>query len=126
MNSTARYQSNGLHLVLLCKWVVIAAFLGVAGLSYVYLKNQLHDSGKQRKALEQTLHELIVQNNVYESQIFDLTSRTSLQRRLDEGTIKLVPVSAQAVIRVHPREIVRWPATESAQGDQFRTVSHER
>ena len=91
MNPNSRRRTNRLHFATLLRGVIIAAFLGVAGLSYVYLKNQLHVSGAQRKGLEQELNELISENNVMEAQVSRLTSRTALQRRLDEGFIKLVP-----------------------------------
>ena len=125
MNSPHHYRSNGLHLLALTRWIVIAAFLGAAGLSYVYLKNQENACCAQRKALEQNLHELIVQNNGLEAQIFRLTSHSALQRRLDEGFIKLVPISAQAVVRVRPQDASRRLATEPIQDSQFQTVSRE-
>ena len=97
----------------------------MAGLSYVYLKNQLHVSGVQRKGMEQELNELISENNVMEAQISRLTSRTALQRRLDEGFIKLVPITSQAIVRVHPQENTRWAAEDRTGGNQLQTVSHE-
>jgi hypothetical protein len=125
MATHARYHTNRLGLALLIRWVIIAAFLGAAGLSYVYLTKQLDSSGKQRRALEQKLQELIVQNNVLETQIGLLTSRTALQRRLDEGFIKLVPISAQAIVHVRPDGLNRRQTAERDAGSQFRTVSRD-
>ncbi len=123
MNS--HYRSDGLQLLALTRWIVIAAFLGAAGLSYVYLKNQLNACGSQRKALEQNLQELIVQNNGLESQIHCLTSHSALQRRLDEGFIKLVPISAQAIVRVRPQGTNHQLASDRGQENQFQTVSRD-
>ncbi len=125
MTPTFQHRSNGLHLFALARWIVIAAFLGATGLSYVYLKNQLNTCGVQRKALEQELHELIVQNNGLEAQIFRLTSHASLQRRLDEGFLKMVPINAQAVVHVRPMDTNRLTASERDQQSQYQTVSRE-
>ena len=125
MNPNARRHTNRLHFAALVRGVIITAFLGAAGLSYVYLKNQLHVTGAQRKGLEQELNELISENNVMEAQISKLTSRTALQRRLDEGFIKLVPITSQVIVRVHPQENSRWASEDHANGSQLQTVSHE-
>ena len=85
MNANTKRHSNHLQCAAILRGVIITAFLAVAGLSYVYLKNQLHNSGTQRRALEQELTELINKNNALETQIAGLTSRTALQKRLDEG-----------------------------------------
>ena len=81
----------------------------------MYLKNQMHVCGTQRKALEQELHELIAENNVMEAQIARLTSRTALQRRLDEGFIKLIPIN-QALVRVRTQETSRWVVDDRRRG----------
>lgn len=125
MNPNAKRQTNRLQFAALLRGVIITAFLGVAGLSYVYLKNQMHVCCAQRKALEQELHDLISENNVMEAQIARLTSRTALQRRLDEGFIKLVPINNQSLVRVHSQENSRWVVDDRGD-DQLQTVSHER
>ena len=125
MKSNAKRQTNLLHWASLCRWVVLTAFFGAAGLSYVYLKNQLHVSGMQRKALEQELHELIAENNVMDAQIARLKSHTALQRRLQEGFIKLVPITEHSLVLIRPQASTRWVSTAASSGDQLRTVSHE-
>ena len=126
MNPNTRRQTNRLQFVTLLRGVIITAFLGVAGLSYVYLKNQMHVCGAQRKEMEQELHDLISENNVMEAQIARLTSRTALQRRLDEGFIKLVPISSQSLVRVHTQESGRWIVDTRGADDQIQTIAHER
>ena len=125
MNLNARRHPNQLQFAALLRGIIVVGFLSVAGLSYVYLKNQLHVSGSQRKGLEQELNELISENNVMEAQISRLTSRTALQRRLDEGFIKLVPITSQAIVRVHSRQATRWATAEQMNGSRLQTVSHE-
>lgn len=126
MNTNAKRQTNRLQFAALLRGVIITAFLGVAGLSYVYLKNQMHVCGTQRKAMEQELHDLIAENNVMEAQIARLTSRTALQRRLDEGFIKLIPINGQSLVRVRTPENNRWMVDDRGADDQLQTVSHEQ
>jgi cell division protein FtsB len=125
MKSNAKRQTNLLHWASLCRYLVLTAFFGAAGLSYVYLNNQLHASGSQRKALEQELHELIAENNVMDAQIARLKSHTALQRRLQEGFIKLVPITEHALVLIRPEAATRWVGAADRSGDQWRTVSHE-
>ncbi len=126
MNSNFKRHTNRLQFAALIRGVIITVFLGVAGLSYVYLKNQLHVCGTQRKALEQELNELISENNVMEAQISRLTSRAALQRRLDEGFVKLVPITSQSLVRVHTQDSNRWVADDHRADNQIQTISHEQ
>ena len=126
MNSNFKRQSNRLQFAALLRGVIITVFLGVAGLSYVYLKNQLHVCGTQRKALEQELNELVSENSVMVAQISGLTSRAALQRRLDEGFVKLVPITSQALVRVHTQDSNRWVADDHRVDSQIQTIAHEQ
>ena len=74
--------------------------LRVAGLSYLYLKNQLFVLGTHRHAMEQELRDLIAQNNVLETRVSDLTSFKTLQHGLDDGFLKLIPIGEHAVAHV--------------------------
>ena len=97
----------------------------MAGLSYLYLKNQLYVLGTQRTHMEQELRDLIAQNNVLEDRVSKLTSFTTLQHRLEDGFLKMVPISEHAVAHVRIQEPTRVAATETSFGNQFQTVSHE-
>lgn len=125
MNSNFKRHSNRLQCASMLRWVIVAAFLGVAGLSYVFLKNQIHLCGTQRKALESELTLIKAENNVMEARIAQLTSRAELQRKLNSGFIKLVPIAAQAVVRVRPSDRERQASLELLD-DAIRPVSHDR
>jgi len=84
----------------LTKWVVAAFFLGVVGLSYVYLKNQLHTTGGQIKTLEKELSELTVENDLLRTKISTLSSQKVLQRRLDQDFIKMIPIAEERIVRI--------------------------
>jgi len=93
-------HANKLPVATLTKWVITAFFFGVAGLSYVYLKNQLHTTCDEIKVLECKLAELNTQNELLRGNISALSSRTVLQRHLKEGFIKMIPVSDDCIVRV--------------------------
>ena len=55
----------------------------------------------QKKKLEQELVVLRTQNEDAKVQIAALTSRTALQRRLQEGSLKMIPITEQSIVRLN-------------------------
>src|SRR5205809_7544228 len=100
MNRSRRKNWNAVNAALLARWIVVTAFLALAGLSYVYLTLQLYYLGDRRKAVENELVSLRTQNDVISAQIAALTSRSALQRRLKEGYLKMVPISEAHIVRL--------------------------
>ena len=78
----------------------MTAFLALAGLSYVYLTLQLYHLGERKKASENELISLRTQNDIASAQIAALTSRSTLQRRLKEGYLKMIPISEANIVRL--------------------------
>ena len=74
--------------------------IAISGLVIVYLKNHLHSLGAQRVMLEREMKDLAAKAAVNDAQIVNLTSRAALQRRLEEGFLKLVPIRAERLVRV--------------------------
>ena len=52
MKRSRRKNWNAVNAASLARWIVLATFLALTGLSYVYLSIQLHHLGDRRKALE--------------------------------------------------------------------------
>ena len=100
MNRSRRRNCNTVNAASLARWIVMTAFLALAGLAYVYLTLQLYHLGERRKAVENELVKLRTQNDEAAGQIAALTSRTALQRRLKEGYLKMVPVSESKIVRL--------------------------
>src|SRR5262245_65800005 len=90
MNRSRRRNCNTVNAASLARWIVVTAFLALAGLSYVYLTLQLYHLGERRKAVENELATLRTQNDIASAQIAALTSRSALQRRLKEGNLKIM------------------------------------
>jgi hypothetical protein len=100
MNRSRRKNCNAVNAASLARWIVMTAFLAVAGLSYVYLTLQLYHLGERRKSVENELVSLRTQNDIASAQIAALTSRSALQRRLKEGYLKMIPISEANIVRL--------------------------
>lgn len=100
MQRARRKQFNAINAASLARWIVLTAFLALAGLMYVYLTVQAHHLGERRKALEGEFAQLRSQNEVVHGQIAALTSRTALQRRLKEGSLRMIPIAEQSIVRL--------------------------
>ena len=100
MNRSHRRNCNTVNAASLARWIVMTAFLALAGLSYVYLTLQLYHLGERRKAVENELISLRTQNDIARAQIAALTSRSALQRRLKEGFLKMIPISETNIVRL--------------------------
>ncbi len=100
MNRSRRRNCNTVNAASLARWIVMTAFLAMAGLAYVYLTLQLYHLGERRKAVENELVSLRTQNDVAAGQIATLTSRSALQRRVKDGYLKMIPVSESKIVRL--------------------------
>jgi len=100
MSRSRRKNRNSVDAASLARWIVVTAFLAVAGLSYVYLSLQLHRLGDSKKSLETELVSLRAQNEVARVQIAALTSRAALQHRLKEGYLKMIPIAEHNIVRL--------------------------
>jgi len=97
-----RKKNHQLPLFPICKIILLAVFVAVAGVSYVYLKIQQHALGDELRQIERELTEVNSYNEVLQAQISGLTSRRALQKRLDEGFINLVPIEDNRIARLLP------------------------
>ena len=118
MNRSRRRNCNAVNAASLARWIVLTAFLALTGLSYVYLTLQLYHLGDRKKALENEVANLRMQNEVASAQIAALTSRSALQRRLKEGYLKMIPIAEHNIVRL------TMPARN--QEDAVQPVSNQR
>jgi len=100
MHRSRRKNQNAVNAASLARWIVVTAFVALAGLSYVYLTLQLYHLGERKKLVENELLSLRTQNEVGSVQIAALTSRSALQRRLKEGYLKMIPISERDIVRL--------------------------
>lgn len=102
MKGNRRRATNTIQVNLLARWLVVVCVLGIAGLFFVYLKNQQHAVGNQTRILESEIREMEARNEALKARITSMTSRGALQRRLEEGYIKLEQIRDTAIARVTP------------------------
>src|SRR6266511_178844 len=117
MNRSRRRNCNTGNAAARARWIVVTAFLALAGLSYVYLTLQLYHLGDRRKTVENELVTLRTQNDIASAKIAALTSRSALQRRLKEGSLKMVPISEANIVRL-------TMPTRSAEDDAIQPVAN--
>jgi cell division protein FtsB len=96
--------------------VVCTALLASAGLTYVYLKNQLHQYGDIQRKLEKELVDLKTNNEVVRAQLASLSSRGVLEKKLAKNSLGLIPIANDQIVRLNQRH--------DTVGDELRVVSN--
>jgi hypothetical protein len=133
MNGNRRRPTNTIEVNILARWLVAAIFVGLAALFFVYLKNQQHSVGDQARIVEGALREALAKNDALKARCTAMTSRGALQRRIDEGYIRLEPIRDTAIARITPalpaepdgvlRTASRDPVSRFGAGAPLRAVS---
>ena len=99
-NLRRKQTTNRVEIKPLVFWLLAATFATLSGLGFVHIKNQQHLIGNQTRDVERQIAELRGVNQVLVAQITKLTSRSSLQRRLSDGFIAMVPIRDHAIARL--------------------------
>jgi hypothetical protein len=82
------------------RWLVLVAFVGLLGLCYVHMKHKLKVEGDRCRELEQAVAELDERIKVAGNDVMRLASRPALERRRQEGFIRMVPVQDARLVRL--------------------------
>jgi hypothetical protein len=101
MHAPRRKTFNSVNAASLARWIALTGFLALTGLVYVYLTLQLYHLGDRRKALENELASLRVQNEIARSTITARTSHLALQRQLKDGYLKMIPIAERNIVRLN-------------------------
>ena len=118
MSRNRRRVSNAIEVDFVARMLSLCLLVMIAALFFVYLKNQQHAVGDQARVTEMEIREFGARSQAFASRITSLTSRAYLQRKLDEGYIRLEAIRDTAVARVTP------PAETEPDG-VLRTASSE-
>lgn len=118
MKGNRRRATNAIEVDFVARMLVLGFLAGMAALFFVYLKNQQHAVGNQSRLVEQELREFEARNLALEARITSMTSRGYLQRKLDEGYLRLEAIRDTAVARITP------PVSAEPDG-VLRTASRE-
>jgi hypothetical protein len=116
MNRNRSNITYSIKVASILKVVVSTAILATAGLSYVYLKNQLQQYGEIQRRLEHELTEIRTANEAVRVQITQLSSRGILEKKLAKNSLGLVPIVSDQIVRLNQRH--------DGIGDELRVVSN--
>ena len=101
MHAPRRKTFNSVNAASLARWIALTGFLALIGLVYVYLTLQLYHQGDHKKALENELASLRLQNDIAHGQITARTSHLALQRQLKDGYLKMIPIAERNIVRLN-------------------------
>lgn len=93
-------RDNALPLVPMMRWLVLVVFIGLLGLCYVHMKHKLKVDGDRCRDLEASVAALDERLKVASNEIMRLTSRPELERRRQEGFIRLIEVQDSRLNRL--------------------------
>ncbi len=96
-------HDNALPLGPIFSWVMIAIFLSVVGLCFVRMKHTLKVDGDRCRDLEHEVADLDEKLKVANNEMMRLTSRPALERRRQEGFIRMVQVQDSRLVRLYPQ-----------------------
>lgn len=109
MGASLRDQSSGLGF--LVPWLALVVFMAVLGFCYVHLKHRLAADGNLCRELEIAVRDLDEKLVGVTSDIRKLTGRPSLERRRQEGFIRMMDVSDSRIVWLRPQtEAAALPA----------------
>jgi len=116
MTRNRRNITQSIKVASIFKVVVSTSILAIAGLSYVYLKNQLHQYGEIQHRLEYELTEIRTASEAVRAQITQLSSRSILEKKLAKNSLGLLPIASDQIVRLNQRH--------DGVGDELRVVSN--
>ena len=116
MTRNRRNITQSIKVASIFKVVVSTAILALAGLSYVYLKNQLQQYGEIQRRLEHELTEIRTANEAVRVQITQLSSRAVIEKKLAKNSLGLVPIASDQIVRLNQRH--------DGIGDELKVVSN--
>lgn len=93
-------HENTLPIGPLMSWAVIVLFVGLLGLCYVHMKHKLKVDGDRCRELEMAVADLDEKLKVAGNEIMHMASRPALERRRQEGFIRMIPVQDARMVRV--------------------------
>ncbi|MFZ4484023.1 MAG: hypothetical protein ACOYOL_08600 [Chthoniobacterales bacterium] len=94
------HQENTLPIGPLMSWAVLVIFIGLLGLCYVHMKHKLKVEGDRCRELELAVADLNEKLKVAGNEITHMASRPALERRRQEGFIRMIPVQDARMVRL--------------------------
>jgi hypothetical protein len=121
MSQNRRRHNNPVPVGDLSPWIMVAIIVLIGCLTCVYYMNLRLTRGHEIKDLERELADLKTRNDALRPHLAELSSRTALQRRLNEGFVKMVPITQDRIVQV----AFKQSPVEGSATDEIRAVSNE-
>ncbi len=114
-------HDNALPLGPMMRWLVLVIFVGLLGLCYVHMKHKLKVDGDRCRDLEAAIAALDEKLKVAGNEVMRLTSRPELERRRQEGFIRMIEVQDSRLnrLRVQTTALAAQPVAREAEGEVF-------
>ena len=132
MPDNRRRNANSVPIVKFLTIAVIGISACVAGLGFVWCKNDMYATGTQIKKLEGELVQLRSRNEAARTNIAKLISTAELQKRYASGWIKLIPISGDRIVKTffktHATEFIdrpEWPEARRNPDFIFKAVTRK-
>jgi cell division protein FtsL len=100
--------------IILCSFITLV--LITAGTGFVLIVLQQHSLGSQTRDLENQIRELTAYNQVLRANVTRLSSRASIQQKVGEGMVALIPIADTSIARFTPPSL-------AVPGGELRTAS---
>lgn len=112
-------HDNALPLGPMMRWLVLVVLVGLLGLSYVHMKHKLKVDGDRCRDLEAAIAALDEKLKVAGNEVMRLTSRPELERRRQEGLIRMIEVQDSRLnrLRVQTTALVAQPVERDTAGE---------
>ena len=121
MSANRRRLENTVPVGAFSPWLIIAILVLVGGMTWVYYKNQIVNRGGDIKVLETELNTLARKNEALTWRIAQLSGCAALQKRMDEGFIKMIKIAPASIVHVDfPHRSIAI-----ANGSEIRAVANE-
>ena len=119
MSTNRRRLENTVPVGAFSPWLIIAILALMMGMTWVYYKNQIVNRGGDIKSLENELSAMNRKNEALTWRIAQLSGCAALQKRMDEGFIKMIKIAPASIVHVD------FPHPGVANSNEMRAVSNE-
>jgi hypothetical protein len=103
MSNRRRQQTNTFPIGVLVPLILVALIALAGGMTWVHYRNQMVTRGRDIRTLEREIATIHAELEGLRPRIAQLTTRTALQARLNEGFIKMDPIRRECIVRVSAR-----------------------
>ena len=118
MATNRRRFQNTVPVEAFSPWLIIAVLALLAGMTWVYFRNQLVRRGEDIAKMEKELVELGRKNEALKGRIAQLSTYSAMQKACNDGIIKMVKITPASIVHVD------FPRRSGSMDKEIRIVSN--